>query len=89
MKVAAFIDGFNLYHAIDDIGMDHLKWVNLYRLCKHFAPDPDNELVNVYYFSAFATWRKDAYKRHRAYVKALRATSVIPVMGKFKQKDRW
>ena len=40
------------------------------------------------YFSAHATWLPDPYRRHRAYVAALRATGVECVMGYFKEKDR-
>lgn len=88
MRVVAFIDGFNLYHAIDDLGKNHLKWVNLRKLCEHFTPTPQFELREIYYFSACATWRPDAYKRHREYVGALSSIGVTPVMGRFKEKDR-
>lgn len=88
IRVSAFIDGFNFYHAIDDLGAHHLKWVDLWALCRQYAPSPDLELTQVFYFSAFATWRPNAYKRHREYVKALRSVGVTPVMGKFKAKDR-
>ena len=82
MKNAAFIDGFNLYHAIHDLRQDHLKWVDLRKLCREFAPSPEHELEDVFYFSAFATWRPDAYRRHREYVKALEASGVTPIMGR-------
>ena len=88
MRVVAFVDGFNLYHAIDDLGKNHLKWVNLRKLCKHFAPTPQFELREIYYFSACATWRPAAYKRHREYVRALCNAGVTPAMGRFKEKDR-
>lgn len=32
-RVAIFIDGFNLYHGLCELGQDHLKWVNL---CKRY-----------------------------------------------------
>jgi uncharacterized LabA/DUF88 family protein len=83
-----FIDGFNLYHALDDLGQRHLKWLNLRALCEHFAPRPDHEVREIYYFSAYATWRPAAFKRHRVYVKALQAVGVTPVLGSFKAKDR-
>ena len=88
IRVIAFVDGFNLYHAIHDTGQDHLKWVNLKSLCAEFAPSPTFSIEGVYYFSAYAKWRRDAYRRHKTYVRALSATGVTPVMGKFKQKDR-
>ena len=37
IRVIAFVDGFNLYHAVHDTGQDHLKWVNLKSLCTEFA----------------------------------------------------
>lgn len=88
LRVAAFVDGFNLYHSIDAAGLHHLKWLNLRALCENFAPTPLHDLTAVYYFSAFATWRPDAYARHRAYVAALGSADVTPIMGRFKEKPR-
>ena len=87
-RIACFIDGFNLYHAIDDMNQDHLKWLNLWTLMESFVPKPHQQIVSVFYFSAHATWLPDAYKRHRAYVAALEGVGVTPVMGFFKEKDR-
>lgn len=88
VRVIAFIDGFNLYHAIHDLGQNHLKWLDLYKLVRNFAPFPEYEIVDIYYFSAYATWRKNAMQRHRKYVRALSAKNVTPVLAKFKTKDR-
>lgn len=55
MRVSAYIDGFNLYHAIDATRRHELKWLDLRRLCEVYAPRPDHELIAVNYFSAFAT----------------------------------
>lgn len=88
-RVAAFIDGFNLYHAIDSLSDNPLKWLNLWELVRLFSGEPTHRLTAVYYFSAFATWKPGPYKRHREYVAALEAAGVTPVMGFFKEKDRW
>jgi uncharacterized LabA/DUF88 family protein len=88
MRVSAFVDGFNLYHAIDDLGRPHLKWLNLRLLSEVFAPSPQCTLTDVFYFTAFATWRPASYRRHREYVKALAAARVTTVLGNFKEKDR-
>lgn len=88
MRVSAFIDGFNLYHALDETGRHHVKWLDLRRLCLAFAPPPHQTLGTVYYFSAYATWRRGAYARHQAFVGALEASGVQPVLGVFKEKDR-
>ncbi|MBL8720107.1 MAG: NYN domain-containing protein [Myxococcales bacterium] len=85
-RVTAFVDGFNLYHAVDGLGADHLKWLDLVRLLTIFAGPTDQ--LSVKYFSAYATWKPDAYRRHRAYVQALERCGVDAIMGQFKQKDR-
>jgi uncharacterized LabA/DUF88 family protein len=88
IRAAAFIDGFNLYHAVDDSRQSQFKWLDLCALIEVFVPASQFDLVAVYYFSAYATWRANAYKRHREYVKALQANGVTPVMGQFKKKSR-
>ena len=87
-KVVAFIDGFNLYHAIDDLKRPHLKWVNLWDLVEALVRPQSQVLEEVYYFSAYATWLPGPMIRHRAYVRALRSVGVNVVLGKFKPKDR-
>ena len=87
-RVIAYIDGFNLYHALHDLGRPHLKWVDLATLVRGYAAQPHQQVVAVNYFSAFATWLTAAYARHRQYVEALRSVGVTPIMGRFKEKDR-
>jgi uncharacterized LabA/DUF88 family protein len=86
-RVVAYIDGFNLYHAIDDLKQPHLKWLDLHKLCRDMLRAREH-LTEVHYFSAYATWRPAAYARHREYVKALAQTGVTPCMAKFKEKPR-
>ena len=92
----AFVDGFNLYHAIDDLDIDpkthrplrqkqHLKWLDLHSLASAFVPPSREEVVAVHYFSAFATWLPDAYQRHLDYVRALESTGTHVAMGNFKK----
>lgn len=86
-KVACYIDGFNLYHGIDDLNKPHLKWVNLYGLAGSFLYAKER-LVGVNYFSAYATWLRYQYPRHQAYVAALEYVGVSCVMAHFKTKQR-
>lgn len=88
VRVIFFVDGFNLYHAIEDLKTNHLKWLDLNTLCQNFSPSPHFTIENIYYFSAYATWLPDAVRRHKTYLLALESTGVIPVLGKFKEKDR-
>lgn len=99
-RVVVFVDGFNLYHAIDDLSRDpvsrrwvsnkhYLKWLNLWSLGQALAHPNHDELVGAYYFSAYAGWLDNGtQERHRAYVTALRSAGVQTVMGTFKKKPR-
>jgi uncharacterized LabA/DUF88 family protein len=88
-RVIALIDGYNLYHAMDDAGRHDLKWLNLWELCDALIRnDSRAELVGVFYFSAFATWKPEQYARHRQYVAALKCVGVKTILGNFKKKPR-
>ena len=86
-RVITYIDGFNLYHAVDDLKDQSLKWLDLWALSESLLRQNET-LKAVNYFSAFATWLPDPYARHRTYVAALQARGVTTIMGKFKQKPR-
>lgn len=86
IRTIVYIDGFNLYHAIDDLGEPHLKWLDLSALCEKLLQG-NQQLVAVKYFSAYATWRPQSYRRHQRYVQALEATGVLPILGRFKAKS--
>lgn len=85
VRTIVYIDGFNLYHALDDLGEPHLKWVNLWALSEKLLRG-DQQLIAVKYFTAYATWRPGSYRRHQRYVAALEACGVTPVVGRFKAK---
>ena len=85
-RVIVYIDGFNLYHAIDRLNEPSLKWLDLRALAEGLLR-ADEGLAGVKYFSAFATWRP-SHRKHRLYVSALRATGVEVVLGQFKEKLR-
>lgn len=88
IRTVALVDGFNLYHALDDLRANHLKWLDLRAMLSHFALPPQFSLDRVLYFSAYATWKSGHYQRHQAYVRALEARGVEAIMGKFKEKER-
>lgn len=93
-KVIAFIDGFNLYHALDylDAGPDHrryrkYKWLNLHKLASMFVFGKD-ALEGVFYFTTLATWDAGKTSRHRLYIRALENEGVKVVYGEFKRKKK-
>lgn len=50
--------------------------------------DPKVHVITaIYYFSAYAEWLTEPAKRHKAYVSALTARGVTPVLGRFKDKS--
>ncbi len=95
IRVACYIDGFNLYHAIDSLcrinrgSKDHLKWVNLWSLTEKFTDPSVHKIVSVNYFSAYMTWSPQREARHKEYVKALKYVGAKPVLGRFKEKDAY
>ncbi len=89
-RISVYVDGYNLYHAIDDSGRQDLKWLDLRALAELIVSNVKGASVgDVYYFSAFATWRPDAYKRHRDYVTALKTRNIKIILGNFKKKPRY
>ncbi len=68
MRVNAYIDGYNLYHAEVALDDNRLKWLNLRALCQHFCDEGD-KLDKVYYFTAYAEHIKGGGdKRHKIYI---------------------
>lgn len=84
-RVQCFVDGFNLYHAIDRLGADHLKWNDLRRLVSIFIDPNQHDLREVFYFSAWADWLPASVARHREYVSAIQAQGCTIRMGRFKE----
>lgn len=85
-RLALYVDGFNFYHAVNDLNRPHLKWVDLHALANLMA-HPSETVVAVKYFSAYATWLSGPYRRHREYVKALEARGVEVTMAHFKERQ--
>ena len=87
-RVACFVDGFNLYHAIADLKENHLKWINLWKLAEAFVKPTQETLESVFYFTAYPTWLVGPYRRHKIYVQAQTAVGVTPIIGHFKEKQK-
>lgn len=86
-RVALYIDGFNLYHAIDDLKDNKLKWLNLSTLGKSLCR-PGESLVKTQFFTTILDWDLNKKRRHEAYVAALEAKGVIVTHGNFKRSKR-
>lgn len=87
-RVVAFIDGFNVYHSVHELGAsyNYLKWLNLNSLVRALIHPRDDELVAIEYFSADAHWNPVEKRRRQGdYLDALRSSGVTTHIGSFKQ----
>lgn len=81
MRAAFYIDGFNLYHPINDLQQPHLKWLNLWELAALLIPKQSETLVKVLYGTAIVTSDYDKITRHQQYLKALEQVGVTCITG--------
>lgn len=88
MRAAFYVDGFNLYHAVADLGEPFLKWCNLRRLAEILIPSNTESVVKVVFCSAY--YPGDSLKRfrHDEYLKALRIHDVEIVMGHYVREPK-
>ncbi|WP_394090991.1 NYN domain-containing protein [Xanthobacter autotrophicus] len=87
MRVACYIDGFNLYHAVDALGDARLKWLDLRSLASSYLAESD-VLVRTVFFTALNTWDQAKRQRHVNYVRALEATGVEVVLSRFDKVNK-
>lgn len=95
--VVAFIDGFNLYHALDreddqgDKPYRIYKWLNYWALCERYVAVGDH-LVAVYLFTAYIPWESPSglakKARHRGLVAVNKRLGVSVEWGKFRPVTR-
>ncbi|WP_288644226.1 NYN domain-containing protein [uncultured Helicobacter sp.] len=87
MRVITYIDGFNLYHSIKDLGSnrEYLKWQNINKLSARFLSRND-EIIKIKFFTAYPKWKPQSYIRHQNYVAILQDLGVEVIMGHFKLK---
>ncbi len=85
---AFFIDGFNLYHSIDDNPAYHkYKWLNLSGLTLAYVR-PDEEVISINYFTAYKFQNPEKYRRHNDLVRIYRDLGIYVILGAFRDKYR-
>lgn len=87
-RAALYVDGFNLYHAIDQLGRNYLKWLDIWALGKLIIPSKTQTLVKVVWCTAVRTDYAAKMLRHREYIRALEGTGVTCLKGHFAREDR-
>lgn len=95
-QVAFFVDGFNFYHAINnlsrkDSSKNFLKWVDLRSLFGFFIDRHHQEIADIYFFTARPTHiaNRQVLIRYDALIKAYEHLGIKVVKGKFKEKSTY
>lgn len=87
-RAAFYVDGFNLFHSIDDLKRPYLKWLDLKALAQRLLIGKRQTLVRLVYCSAIRTDDVGKLTRHRSYLRALESTGVTVELGYFAKDDR-
>jgi len=87
VRAGFYVDGFNLYHSINDLGENFLKWCNLRRLAEIVVPSQSEALAKVVYCTAYYPGSAGQRSRHERYVRALQLMKVDVVMGHYVYED--
>jgi uncharacterized LabA/DUF88 family protein len=88
VRVMAFIDGFNMYHSLQENACNGLKWVNYHALADAFVAKSREQLVNTFYFTAIVPWDTQKAARHKLFMRAQELHRVEVVIGRFKEVTR-
>jgi len=86
-KVIFFIDGFNLYHAIENPEYRKYKWLNFNKFSNYFI-NRFEKIEDIFYFTALTPWNMDKVKRHKIFIKAQESVGVKTVYGQFKRRSK-
>lgn len=90
-RLAAYIDGFNLYYGMKAKGWRRFYWLDVPKLIEVLAP-AGAEIVSVKYFTAMVTsppHDPDKRMRQRMYVNALQARGGIQIVfGHYQERPR-
>lgn len=88
IRVAAYVDGFNLYYGMRSRGWGQFYWIDPHSLILQLLR-PGFQLDKVVYFTARVKQPRDKRDRQTAYLNALDAVSDVEIVhGKFYNKPR-
>lgn len=88
LRAAFYIDGFNLYHAISDLGEPWLKWVDLWKVAETLAPKVTEQVVKVVFCTAYYPGDSNKKWRHDQYKNALEISGVECLWGHYVHEER-
>jgi len=84
-RYCVYIDGFNVYYALQEKSYKKYKWLNYRKLAESIIGKNDS-IMGIFYFTAIVRWKQDNALRHKNYIKALRWAKVDTIKGRFLEK---
>src|SRR4051794_25927296 len=84
-RVSVYVDGFNFYFGMKESRYQRFYWINIHELAKAII-DPEQELVDVKYFTARVSGPREKARRQTIYLEAIKTTAVRVFEGKFQAK---
>lgn len=82
-RVAAYLDGFNVYNGMITKGWGRYRWLDYSALMARYLRDGQH-LVGVKYFTSHMVHQPDRFERQRLYLKALEVRGGLDIVaGKF------
>ena len=78
-RVVAYIDGFNMYHSIDRHLWDEYKWTDYRKIVTSYLWQ-DDELMDIFLFTAEPTWNPEKLTRHKAFMDVMARHSGIRII---------
>ena len=85
-RYCIYIDGFNVYYALQEKPYKKYKWLN-YRKLAESVIGKNDRIMGIFYFTAVVRWKQDNTIRHKNYIKALRWARVDIIEGRFLEKQ--
>jgi uncharacterized LabA/DUF88 family protein len=90
IRIIAYIDGFNLYHAIDNLDDNRLKWFDIKSALTEFIDPTLHEFCEIKYFTALSNHlAKPIQDRQNSYLVGLASTCIKVITGKFRKRKRF
>jgi hypothetical protein len=81
LRAALYVDGFNLYHPIDQSGENHLKWISLWKLGELLSSELGCQIAKVVLCTAVPRHLPDKRDRHNTFNNAQIAQGVHVIKG--------
>lgn len=85
-RVGVYVDGFNLYHGLRELGRRRLLWLDLRSMITRVLR-PDQRLETLNYFTAAIRNDPPGVARQQVYLAALESVGVTVVLGRFQEQQ--